>query len=312
MRAAALNLKRYGGHVSRMKSRKRKIGANLNVILVAGVLIGAIGVGASPVNSEQLKKETAAAFDQYIQQREAGMERELAAGQSFVWIDSLPQLRRSQAYAELKQGQVLIQQNRDCGMPSCPGIPGGLIHDWVGVVFVPGVSLQQAVGTSQDYDHDADYYRPQVMKSKLLSRSDDTLEVFLRLKQVRFITVILDTEYEVRYRYLDAAHAISRSHSTRIAEVENAGEPDEHDRAAGDDRGLLWRLYSYWRFYQADGGIYIQCTAISLTRNIPTGLGWLIRPLVKKVPRESIEFTLDSTRKALVKGSGDTSKEAAK
>ncbi len=153
----------------------------------------------------------------------------------------------------------------------------------------------------QDYDRDADYYRPQVLKSKLLDRSGDVFHVFLRLKQVHVITVVFDTEYEVHYRYLDGDHAVSRSYSTRIAEVENAGEANEHDRAPGDDRGLLWQLYSYWRFYQADGGTYIQCNAVSLTRDVPAGLGWLIRPFIQKIPSESLSFTLDATRAAVTK-----------
>jgi len=40
----------------------------------------------------------------------------------------------------------------------------------------------------------------------------------------------------------------SRSYSTRIAEVEDAGTPEERERQVGDDHGYLWRLYTYWRF----------------------------------------------------------------
>ena len=43
----------------------------------------------------------------------------------------------------------------------------------------------------------------------------------------------------------------------------------------------------------------MQLESISLTRGIPTGLGWMIGPFVESVPRESLEFTLEKTRKAL-------------
>jgi hypothetical protein len=262
-------------------------------------LIAAIGIGVRPTRAEQLKKETAAAFGQYIRLKETRDERQISGQQAFLWIDDLPEPIAREAYAKVKRGEVLTRRNQDCGAPDCSAIPGGLIHDWVGVVFIPGVSLAQAMSALQDYDRDADYYRPQVLKSKLLDRSGDVFHVFLRLKQVHVITVVLDTEYEVHYRYLDDAHAVSRSYSTRIAEVENGGEANERDRAPGDDRGLLWRLYSYWRFYQADGGIYIQCNAVSLTRDVPAGLGWLIRPFIQKIPSESLSFTLDATRAAI-------------
>jgi hypothetical protein len=131
--------------------------------------------------------------------------------------------------------------------------------------------------------------------------------VFLRLKRTYVITAVFDTEYDVRYTLVDRTHAYSESISTRIAEVEDADTPNEQKRAPGEDRGLLWRLNSYWRFYEADGGTYIQCEAISLTRDIPTGLGWLVRPFVEKVPMESLRFTLTATRDAVLehKSKGD-------
>ncbi len=100
---------------------------------------------------------------------------------------------------------------------------------------------------------------------------------------------------------MDSTHAASISHSTRITEIENAGALQEHVTSPKDNHGFLWRLNSYWRFYQADGGVYIQCNAISLTRDIPVGLGWLVAPFIEKVPRESLNFTLKATREALLR-----------
>ena len=50
-----------------------------------------------------------------------------------------------------------------------------------------------------------------------------------------------------------------------------------------------------------DGGLYMQIESISLTRSIPNGFGWVIKPFVESVPRESLEFTLRSTTDALRK-----------
>ena len=38
--------------------------------------------------------------------------------------------------------------------------------------------------------------------------------------------------------------------------------------------------------------------ALTLTRDIPTGLGWLIEPFITNIPKESLEFTLQALRKA--------------
>jgi len=70
----------------------------------------------------------------------------------------------------------------------------------------------------------------------------------------------------------------------------------------GKDGGYLWRLNSYWRYFDSGSGVYVQCEAVSLTRDIPTGLNWLVGPFVQSVPKESLEFTLESTRSEVLRG----------
>jgi hypothetical protein len=121
----------------------------------------------------------------------------------------------------------------------------------------------------------------------------------MRFHRTKVVTVVLDTEHNVHYQKFDAAHAVSRAVSTRVAEVEDAGKPTEHDLAEGKDNGYLWRINNYWRFLQRDGGTYVQCESVSLSRDIPTGLAWLVEPFVESIPRESLRFTLEATRKHL-------------
>jgi hypothetical protein len=45
----------------------------------------------------------------------------------------------------------------------------------------------------------------------------------------------------------------------------------------------------------------MQIETVSLSRSIPDGLGWAIKPFVESVPRESLEFTLRATCNALRK-----------
>jgi hypothetical protein len=40
----------------------------------------------------------------------------------------------------------------------------------------------------------------------------------------------------------------------------------------------------------------VECRAISLSRNVPLGLGWMIEPIIQKLPRESLIKTLEDTR----------------
>jgi hypothetical protein len=157
----------------------------------------------------------------------------------------------------------------------------------------------------QDYDHHFEYYKPEVMHSKLVEHTGEDFKVHYRLRKKKVITIILDTDYQVHRHSLDATHAYSNSISTRIAQVENAGEPDERELPPGKDGGFLWRLNSYWRYFDSGRGVYVQCEAVSLTRDIPAGLNWLIGSFVQSVPKESLEFTMNSTRSAVLRHRSD-------
>ena len=52
-------------------------------------------------------------------------------------------------------------------------------------------------------------------------------------------------------------------------------------------------------FEEQDGGVYVEAESISLTRDIPMGLGWMLKPFVTTIPRESLLMTLGSTRSAV-------------
>ena len=264
-------------------------------------MIGLI-VAPAPVGATELKPEAVQGFEQYLRLTERRMQGELAPGGAFLWVDALAEPRRSETYAQLQRGEVISSRLQTPDPSGRSSTPGALIHHWVGTIFIPGASLRQALALVQDYDHHSEYYKPEVEKSKTIERAGDDFKVYLRLMQKKIITVVLDTEYSVHYRQLDATRAFSDSNSTRIAEVAHPGEANERLMPPGNDDGFLWRLNSYWRFSEANHGVYIQCEAISLTRDIPTGLNWLIAPFIESIPKESLEFTLHSTRSAVLRG----------
>jgi hypothetical protein len=243
----------------------------------------------------ELRPEAVAAFNDYVRQAELRIQRELNSG-PFLLIDGLNAAERTEKLQELNKGEVVVERVRD----SAPRTPGALLHHWVGLTFVPGGRLPELLRLLQDYDRHQDIYQPEVLRSRLLSRRGDDFRIFLRLRKEKVITVILDTEYDVHYRWLDSQRAYSRSYSTRITEVEKAGTPEERQKPGDQQAGFMWRLNTYWRFAERDGGVYVQCEAISLSRSIPSGLGWLIGPFVTSIPRESLEFTLATTRRALL------------
>ena len=131
------------------------------------------------------------------------------------------------------------------------------------------------------------------------AREGDRFRVYLRFFMKKVITVVVNSEHDARFSRAGSDRAESRIYSTRIAEVEDPGTAHEREKPVGRDGGYLWRLNTYWRFLERDGGTYVQCESITLTRGIPIGLGWLVRPFVTSIPRETLEFTLATTRKAL-------------
>jgi hypothetical protein len=276
-------------------------------LLTASFLLSALPMGSvssaqsAPAASPEpakLHNETVAAFDRYVRLTEERNETELKRGTALLWIDAQPETQRLEAYAALKRGEVQIHQlnTQDNGKPMA--CPGGMIHHWVGVVFIPGAKLDDVLGVLQDYDHQSTIYSPDVERSKIESREGEHFRVFLRFRRHKVITVVLNSEHDVHYFHDAPGRAHSRSSAVRIAEVENPGKSDEREKPPGDDGGFLWRMETWWRMEERDGGVYVQSEAASLTRAIPTGLGWMVGPFITSIPKETLAFTLGATRKA--------------
>jgi hypothetical protein len=247
---------------------------------------------AAVLAATELKPRTVQAFDDYIRRVESRLDEEVKSP-TFLWADQTPGRAN-----QLRQGQALAVSLT--GKNPLP-VPDGLIHDWVGAVFIPGATLEETLRMVEDYNHHKDIYKPEVIESKLISHNGNDFKIQLRLLKKKVITVVLETDFDVRYTPVDKLRWYSRSYSTRIQEVDNAGKADEHLQPVGKDHGFLWRLYSYWRFVERDGGVYFECEAVSLTRDIPTGLGWMIEPIIRQLPKESLVNTLAKTRDALTR-----------
>ena len=111
----------------------------------------------------------------------------------------------------------------------------------------------------------------------------------------------MDTENDAEFFHPAADRAHSRIRSTRVSEIADAGTPQEKAKLPGEENGFMWNLNTYWRFLERDGGTYIQCESITLTRDVPFALAWIIRPIVTQMPKESLTFTLAKARAALAK-----------
>jgi len=254
---------------------------------------------AGPPAPPTLKRVTIERFERYVKLTESRNDEELQKGIPFFWIDDLASPERAETYAALKRGEVRLRRLETHDNGEKIACPAGLIHHWAGLIFIPGANLDTVLSVLQDYDHHSVYYAPDVERSRIESRDDRHFRVFLRFRRHKVITVVLNSEHDVHYFRDSETRAHSRSSATRIAEVENAGKSDEREKPPGQDGGFLWRMETWWRMEERDSGVYVQSEVASLTRDIPTGLGWLIGPFVTSIPKESLTFTLEATRKAV-------------
>ena len=239
----------------------------------------------------QLHPQTLQTFAKYISNEESALEQTLKGCGPFLWSEETPERAR-----QVQEGKILAQFWSGRGPLK---VPKGLIHDWIGAAFIPATTLEKTLALIQDYDHHQNIYRPEVIVSRLISHHGNAFQIYLRLLKKKIITVVLDTDHDVHYRTVGATRALCRSYTTRIVEVQNADTPKEKVLPPDTGYGFLWRLYSYWRIQQQDTGVQVECRAISLTRDVPLGLGWMIEPIIQKLPKESLIRTLEATRQAL-------------
>lgn len=239
-----------------------------------------------------LKPETVAAWDAYLQAAHDAMQARLQPGAHFLWLDDEPE----RAQSIHTKGPYIAPVG-----PHIPKkVPSGLIHDWLGVGFVPNVKIQDLVVVLRDYDRYKDIYRPGVINS--VSHGTQGPKDLFSMRLVNRSVVAktaLDADCEVSYIRVDDTHWYGLSNTTHIHEVDKFGTPEERTLPEDQGTGLIWRLSSITRLEERDGGVYAELEAIALSRDIPGAFRPFVTPIVRRVSRESLATSLHQTRVAL-------------
>jgi ribosome-associated toxin RatA of RatAB toxin-antitoxin module len=229
--------------------------------------IASLLLWAPPVLTGQPPRSAVSAFDSCVRAIEVRLDYQHRSPDSFL------------ARAEPNIEQLT---------PASMDLPGALLHHWRGTAFAPEAKAADFEHLLRDVASYPRHFSPQVLRARVLAREGDHMQTKLRVRHKNIITVVMDATYDVTFGQLDAQHRYSTSKSLRISEFD-----------AGEGHGFLWRLNTYWSYEERDGGLYLQIEAVSLTRSIPRGLGWLIQPWVERIPRESLVFTLRCALAAL-------------
>ncbi len=259
--------------------------------LFLGVLLaaGAWAPARSEALAAKLRPETVRAFERMVRETEPDLERRARTGGEFLVFETDAEARR-----RARSGEVVIVKLR----PPKVKVPHGKAHYWGGILFDPDRSAEDYLKLLLDYQRHQDYYSD-VLRSELISHEGNRYHSRLRLYKKKVLSATLNTDFETVVLHPRPDTIFLKSIATRIAEVAEPDTPEEHERPVGEDSGFLWRQNSYWRLVDADGGVYVELITLSLSRDIPTGLGWVVGPFVNSIPKETLESMLSTTRRVL-------------
>jgi hypothetical protein len=165
-----------------------------------------------------LKPETITAWDAHIQAANAAMQARLQPGAHFLWLDDHP----GKAEDIRAQGPYIAPVGRQIPKK----VSSGLIHDWLGVGFVPNATIEDIWHIVRGYDRYKEIYRPGVIDS-VSHGTDGEKDLFsMRLANRSVVSkTALDADCEAFYFRVDDHRWYSVSHTTHIREVDKFGTP---------------------------------------------------------------------------------------
>lgn len=260
----------------------------MRAMALVGALAAVMTAGEERLSAAELTPEALSGWQRYATAVEQRRGRELEGGRTFLVLDtvrdSADERRRILAGDRIVRSMDAVDaSNRSID------VPNALVHHWRGAVFLRGATLGSLLSK---LENEAPPPGGEVLRSAVLARAPQFIKVFLRIERSKVVTVVLDTEHDVRFTRTSPTRASSVSLATRIVEVENPGTPGERALPAGDDRGFLWRLNAYWRYEAVPGGVIAECESISLSRRVPFGLQTIASPIIGGVAKESMERAL--------------------
>jgi hypothetical protein len=242
--------------------------------------------------SVELQPVTIQAWDQYIRSVDARTQSRANGQRPFLWADETKDRR-----VRLQKGEVLVAPMVERGTQV---VPEGLIHDWIGAAFLPRTSLERLIQFFGDYEGFRKYYRPSLVKSRLLSCSSDESDFAMTWQHsVLFVVAAIEARFRTHYSVLDAHRGYSVGAATDIFEIANYGRNNESLLPPGTGHGYIWRLHTVTRYEERDSGVYLEMEVTALTRPIPNSLHWLVVPMVSRLSINSMATMLRQTRDAV-------------
>jgi putative flippase GtrA len=265
-------------------------------LITAGTILAALF--HTNVQAADLQPETIQAWRANVEKVEDRISSELSSGKGFLALDFQDDRITAEERRKVLSGEIPVSPVVGDDSARTAKVPNGMIHHWRGSIFIPGVTLDTVFSRVVNPRLE-DTRQEDVLDSMVLEHHPGQLKLYLKLQRSKIVTVVYNTEHLIEYHRYGKARASSSSVATKIAEIEKTSDGREQEKPEGHDHGFLWRMNSYWRYEEIKGGVIVECESLTLSRSIPAILEYMVRPLIKKVARESMRRTLESMRSRL-------------
>ena len=258
--------------------------------LIGGVLGLALTLGP-PLQSQfvvKLQPQTVSEFERYVQSVEEQINERWQGKKSFLALGDDPASKQ-----KVLAGEFAIRELPN-GHPV--DVKDGLVHDWMGAVYIPRTRMERVLEVLRDFDRHKEIY-PDVADSRTIRRNGNDVTGYWRLQRKGIVPVVLNVEQDAHYQQVSPDRWTCRAYARNITEIDANLFTRGRKFPLGEGHGYLWRLYAYWSLESFRGGVLGECRTVSLSRDIPEGLAWAVGPYVQKAPYDSLLSTLRETRK---------------
>jgi hypothetical protein len=259
---------------------------------------------AYTVRAAELQAGTLTAWKEYLKQADLRMHDRAGNHVPFLWLDD-----STERAARVRRGDVVIAPVTGHGAKA---VPHGVIHDWIGAIFIPGATIDGVRAVVHDYDNYQHIYQPVVASSRTLACSDETQQFqMVWQRKVLFVSAAMQGRYEAHDVILGAHRGYTVAEAVEVREIAAYRRPEERLLQPDAGNGFIWRIRSMSRFEERDGGVYLELEALALTRDIPASVAWMVNPVVNHLSVNSLTTTLRQTRDAVIASRGSSATAAS-
>jgi hypothetical protein len=223
----------------------------------------------------RLTAETLAAWDEQVQTARAQVGREAQSPQTFLTEPAT---------------QVVIESPEPSGCP----IPNGLIHHWFGTALIPHARVPSLLSVMQNYNAYAEIFPPAVVEARLLNRDGDTFDYHVKFIQKALgVRSGLLADFRSRYVQIDERSGYIVTESVNLIELQSPGKSDERQLSLAESKGYIEKAFTLMRYRQTDQGVLIRVESMTLSRDVPGSVRWLVSPFIHKFARQTMSSTLE-------------------